>query len=71
MQYGDEHAKGPGMSGEKSINDLQLSADGRLLITASDDGTARLYDARTLEKIPHDTEEQKVRDRCHHSPVGK
>lgn len=33
----------------KTINDLQLSRDGSMLISASRDHTARLYDTRTLE----------------------
>jgi translation initiation factor 3 subunit I len=33
----------------KSINDMQLSKDGALLITASKDCTAKLFNAETLE----------------------
>jgi len=33
----------------KTINDLQLSRDGSMLITASRDHTSKLFDARTLE----------------------
>jgi translation initiation factor 3 subunit I len=34
---------------KKSINSLKLSADGTMLITASGDHTAKLYDAKTLQ----------------------
>lgn len=35
----------------KQINDMQLSHDGTMLITASKDTTARLYDLETLEQL--------------------
>lgn len=34
---------------KKSVNSMQFSADGTMLLTASGDGTAKLYDAKTLQ----------------------
>jgi len=36
---------------KKSINSLQMSLDGTMIITASSDHTARLYDAKTLQLL--------------------
>lgn len=43
MEVGQEHTK--------QIKDMQLSYDGMLLITASKDTTARLWDVATLESL--------------------
>lgn len=34
---------------KKSVNSLQFNADGTMILTASSDGTSKLYDAKTLQ----------------------
>jgi WD40 repeat protein len=35
-----------------SVNDIKLSSDGHMLLTASSDGTARIYELLIYQNIP-------------------